>query len=765
MAGYRLNRIFGENVMSYPELDLKLPKDFYLIRSAGEDGEGTNASQSNGFGKSAVLECVSVAAYQSTLRGTKKIARRQGPGWFRAGIELGDENGNALSIVRYKGHPKKKTKLEIFSGDVDLSQDLTDTKSQEIVDDRVGAHDSFVFRCVSPELSSFLGLQPAKRTEAMLAHVGMDFDRLQARASEAYSDQYGEVHLKENAHRGATDAVVRIGAKLAASQEYETKIEEQRERCFFRIKKLNDAAEAGSIEVLALRDAAVEAGKRIEAAREALEAVPDVAETVELSDEQKAKLKKYAEILTQAKAQLADFPEELEEPSEERIAAGCQWEKATEQLEEATIAVKEHPELPTTKTDEEQGLIDGLVLLRGSIDTLVGDEAILNSREASYRESLKTGTCPECERSYDAKALEKSLEEIVNARPALEAQRVELEAGVKIAQDMLDGHTQTREAARKKREGLETALRDAEKTVVEAKLNIERTDKEDQRAYNDQRAALERAVVDAERDHTNASAVAQQAAEHARQQKLQQCQHNLKEAEQILISTNKEADAAEAAVKEHLRTVREVEEEDLPALQSKEDEIKELGKEFEILESRAKEAESKATAAQLDLRVLGAWKEQLGSKGIRHQFLEDVLGALNARLKPYLEAMFLNRGVHLQFIVKNARVDYELEGIEYESASNGERKRLDVAVVLAISDLHAPGGHSIGFRFFDEIMDALDPDGVSAVMGLLSRIGDQVFLVSHNPVFEAELAMQLGDRLGIITVTKQGDKSRAEVTA
>lgn len=88
----------------------------------------------------------------------------------------------------------------------------------------------------------------------------------------------------------------------------------------------------------------------------------------------------------------------------------------------------------------------------------------------------------------------------------------------------------------------------------------------------------------------------------------------------------------------------------------------------------------------------------------------------------------------------------------YGSLSGGERRRVDVALLLALADAaRAAAGNAAGTLWLDEVFDALDADGVAAVGSLVTSLASMrgVVLVTHAPDLAASIAgatrLDLGD--------------------
>lgn len=160
------------------------------------------------------------------------------------------------------------------------------------------------------------------------------------------------------------------------------------------------------------------------------------------------------------------------------------------------------------------------------------------------------------------------------------------------------------------------------------------------------------------------------------------------------------------------------------------------------------------------LQQLKFWVEGFGSSGIKSRLLDDVTPYLNKRANKYLQ--FLTEdSIQVEFSTQsqlksgefrekfNIAVTNKHGGDAYIGNSGGERKRIDLAITLALQDLVASRATKpLNIVFFDEIFDALDAVGVERVAELLQDVSGQkssVFVVSHNDTlktyFENEITL------------------------
>lgn len=138
----------------------------------------------------------------------------------------------------------------------------------------------------------------------------------------------------------------------------------------------------------------------------------------------------------------------------------------------------------------------------------------------------------------------------------------------------------------------------------------------------------------------------------------------------------------------------------------------------------------------------------LGTKGARAHMLTDALAGLEAvanlwleriartdaplrlRLSPYTEKKTGGTADAISMEVEGAG-----GGRGYRGASGGERRRIDVAIMLALGEVAQRADNRISpTMFFDEVFDSLDMPGVEAVAQALDQLARDrcVVVMSHN---------------------------------
>ncbi|HET7131482.1 MAG TPA: hypothetical protein VFJ95_04505, partial [Gammaproteobacteria bacterium] len=152
-----------------------------------------------------------------------------------------------------------------------------------------------------------------------------------------------------------------------------------------------------------------------------------------------------------------------------------------------------------------------------------------------------------------------------------------------------------------------------------------------------------------------------------------------------------------------------------------------------------------AASAREEL-ILSLADKVLGVRGVRGYFLEHVLRSIEDAANAWLLRLCGNHGeMRLSLSPQSEKVaggvrdviamKVSYGGGTYQSSSRGERRRVDVAMMLATAQLHDES-HDGEARtlWFDEPFDALDPAGVEAAATVLQELAERqpVVVISHN---------------------------------
>jgi DNA repair exonuclease SbcCD ATPase subunit len=165
----------------------------------------------------------------------------------------------------------------------------------------------------------------------------------------------------------------------------------------------------------------------------------------------------------------------------------------------------------------------------------------------------------------------------------------------------------------------------------------------------------------------------------------------------------------------------------------------------EITNITSYEEQIKRTELEIDLfmqytEACRYWEKAFGDKdGIKAYIYDKVFPFLNARCNHYLSILSSNQitaaiGLDTKgrFIVST---ENRIGSDNYGGNSGGEKRRIDMSIMLALHDLVASRKHRSNILILDEIFDTLDVSGIDATMTLLDDISqsyDSIFVISHT---------------------------------
>lgn len=154
---------------------------------------------------------------------------------------------------------------------------------------------------------------------------------------------------------------------------------------------------------------------------------------------------------------------------------------------------------------------------------------------------------------------------------------------------------------------------------------------------------------------------------------------------------------------------------------------------------------TQADSEQL-VTILGIAEQVLGLRGVRAHILGKALVGIEVianiwlsriagqdfrlSLKPYKENKSGDTTDAISLEVEGAG-----DGYGYRASSGGERRRIDIALLLALGEVSAAAqGTQFGSCFMDDVFDALDTEGIAAVGEVLREISLERCVVVMSPL-------------------------------
>lgn len=167
-------------------------------------------------------------------------------------------------------------------------------------------------------------------------------------------------------------------------------------------------------------------------------------------------------------------------------------------------------------------------------------------------------------------------------------------------------------------------------------------------------------------------------------------------------------------------------------------------------------------------QVLKEVSEVFSNKGVKSHVMDLIVPFLNEHIADYLSVLSngtVNANISTTTTTKKGtvsdtmtvNVDNTIGGGKYDLNSSGEKKRINLAISLALQDYVLSKSTYVNVLFYDEVFENLDEEGCEAVMSLLNKRVKKVgtiFVVSHSEelkgLFEKSLVLEKKD--GITSV-------------
>jgi DNA repair exonuclease SbcCD ATPase subunit len=173
-----------------------------------------------------------------------------------------------------------------------------------------------------------------------------------------------------------------------------------------------------------------------------------------------------------------------------------------------------------------------------------------------------------------------------------------------------------------------------------------------------------------------------------------------------------------------------------------------------LIESYKDKIKSKAEVKaenKLDYEVMRFWEKAFSQQGIIKFIIKNILEYLNNRVN-YYTSFLTDSKYNLYFDEElNEKVMTEDQVIQYISLSGGEKRKINLAVMMALKDLLLlTDKNQANILFLDEIAENLDEEGINGLFSLLQEIKKDklIFIITHNKYLKTLL--HSAPRLSII---------------
>ena len=153
--------------------------------------------------------------------------------------------------------------------------------------------------------------------------------------------------------------------------------------------------------------------------------------------------------------------------------------------------------------------------------------------------------------------------------------------------------------------------------------------------------------------------------------------------------------------------------------------------------------------------------EILSDDGVRGYYIEKYVGVVNSIVNRHLREF----GIGFEFVFSSsleAKLKTNREEVNYMSCSEGEKKRIDMSVLLAFMEItKVLSNWSCNVVFFDELFDSsVDDENLKAIVGTVKQMvknnNQCAYVITHRHLQEMDFD-------GHLEITKQARFSKVEV--
>lgn len=129
----------------------------------------------------------------------------------------------------------------------------------------------------------------------------------------------------------------------------------------------------------------------------------------------------------------------------------------------------------------------------------------------------------------------------------------------------------------------------------------------------------------------------------------------------------------------------------------------------------------------------------LKDSGVKTVIIGQYIPVINKLINEYLTKMGAMYTFELDAEFNESVKTRGMENFTYNSFSEGQKYRIDIAILFAWRDLvKMISGGSVNVLVLDEVMDgSSDTDGIEALVEILDRITDSIYVISHSEKIES----------------------------
>ena len=755
---WRLERIIAENLCAFRSLDYHLKGGVTTLVFG--DNRDNESQRSNGSGKSALLEAIAVGITGSPMRKIKneEIIRDDADECWICLAFSNDASDERFSIER---RLSRKSASQVVCH---IERDGKPVETDEAVQPSVDAYNRYIleklgitreelynnFLLSKYKYAEFLSASDREKKEIINRFSGADMvDRAIDRLAEDRSPVEQEVRDAELELAGVDGRIAvlqeQIETEAAKSSERARRKEEQKKELEERIARKR-ASIRQSHEQLEQADKTNLRLKEADAALQALENGDRPLEeclsyiTRNIKPILPGTLTDWHALMEDKRKQLVRTGENLK-ALDDRLREA---ETATGNAEQAYRELSESYKTLETETGHRQSLYEEkLKDIRAELSAI--DRRIREQKQQRLKLASEAGTlrnklagtivCPACghefltaESSFDVPEGRKRL-------AATERQEAEVETEIIGNQGELERLETTGQQVREDSRKIEAALREFARKVDTAEFILQGARrKSDELRHGREQAVVEMTALQKDLDSLHRKLFDEVFGLLDDAYRMQ---------EKLAKSCGEDIRMAEAAIRTLERNIEDLEHtspEDMAA--SLRQSLKEARKQSATLLEKKENIENRLRILQEQEQHFIGFKSHLANTKIEalaqvtNEFLENIGSDIRIRFSGYT-------------VLKTGKVREKIsisllrDGVDcgsFGKFSAGEAARVNLATILAMQKLvngNCADGKGLDLLVLDEILEAVDEEGLSSMFGALNRLGITALVVSHGNIAES----------------------------
>lgn len=175
--------------------------------------------------------------------------------------------------------------------------------------------------------------------------------------------------------------------------------------------------------------------------------------------------------------------------------------------------------------------------------------------------------------------------------------------------------------------------------------------------------------------------------------------------------------------------------------------------------------ENEKVAMDDDFRYISILEQLYSDDGVKKKVLESYLPTLNKEIEFTLHELHfpyqLRFNNDFEPHLKHLGID-----INVETLSTGEKKRVDLAVLISIIKMLKRKYPSLNIFMLDEVLSSIDGDGIYDIIGLLQKTSKElrmnIFIINHSPLpieyFDYKVDITKNDGFSDLTIEVLGEE-------